>query len=185
MFRSRLLLRLERTIEAGMNDPMVLYETLKVYLMLGGKAPKVDDELVVTWMRKDWEENRYPGPQQPRRARGARKASARHAGARRRSTSRPSTSTAAGRIGAALAGAHEHGGPRLGADQDGRLRGAARAIFRCRRVAGRMRRWCSRRSTAANSTSSACPASTPMPASRTSTSPSSPRSPRKSSTTNG
>ncbi|MFI0844738.1 type VI secretion system membrane subunit TssM [Mesorhizobium sp. IMUNJ 23232] len=62
MFRSRLILRLERQIEAGMNDPLVLYETLKVYLMLGGKAPKVDDDLVVTWMRKDWEENLYPGP---------------------------------------------------------------------------------------------------------------------------
>jgi len=62
MFRSRLILRLERQIEAGMNDPLALYETLKVYLMLGGKAPKVDADLVETWMRKDWEENLYPGP---------------------------------------------------------------------------------------------------------------------------
>lgn len=62
MFRSRLILRLERQIDAGMNDPLALYETLKVYLMLGGKAPKVDDDLVEAWMRKDWEENLYPGP---------------------------------------------------------------------------------------------------------------------------
>ncbi|MER8433114.1 type VI secretion system membrane subunit TssM [Mesorhizobium caraganae] len=61
MFRSRLLFQLERTIEARMADPMVLYEPLKIYLMLGGKAPKVDDELVVTWLKRDWEQNRYPG----------------------------------------------------------------------------------------------------------------------------
>jgi type VI secretion system protein ImpL len=62
MFRSRLILQLERTIEASMNDPVALYEPLKVYLMLGGKAPKVDSELVVAWMQRDWELNRYPGP---------------------------------------------------------------------------------------------------------------------------
>lgn len=61
MFRSRLLFQLERTIDARMADPMALYEPLKIYLMLGGKAPKVDDELVVTWLKRDWEQNRYPG----------------------------------------------------------------------------------------------------------------------------
>ena len=61
MFRSRLLFQLERTIEAKMADPMALYEPWKIYLMLGGKAPKVDDELVVTWLKRDWEQNRYPG----------------------------------------------------------------------------------------------------------------------------
>jgi type VI secretion system protein ImpL len=60
-FRSRLLLQAERTIQARMADPAALYEPLKIYLMLGGKAPKVDDELVVSWMRQDWEQNRYPG----------------------------------------------------------------------------------------------------------------------------
>ncbi|MDX8479742.1 type VI secretion system membrane subunit TssM [Mesorhizobium sp. VK24D] len=60
-FRSRLLVQAERTIQARMADPIALYEPLKIYLMLGGKAPKVDDELVVSWMRQDWEENRYPG----------------------------------------------------------------------------------------------------------------------------
>ena len=63
MFRPRLLLRVEQAIEANMTDPLMLYEPLKIYFMLGGKAPKVDDELVVSWMKKDWEENRYPGPQ--------------------------------------------------------------------------------------------------------------------------
>ncbi|MDX8507938.1 type VI secretion system membrane subunit TssM [Mesorhizobium captivum] len=60
-FRSRLLVQAERTIQAKMADPIALYEPLKIYLMLGGKAPKVDDELVVSWMKQDWEENRYPG----------------------------------------------------------------------------------------------------------------------------
>ncbi|TPO11134.1 type VI secretion system membrane subunit TssM [Mesorhizobium sp. B1-1-5] len=60
-FRSRLLVQAERTIQAKMADPITLYEPLKIYLMLGGKAPKVDDELIVSWMKQDWEENRYPG----------------------------------------------------------------------------------------------------------------------------
>ncbi|MDG4874029.1 type VI secretion system membrane subunit TssM [Mesorhizobium sp. WSM4935] len=60
-FRSRLLVQAERTIQARMADPVALYEPLKIYLMLGGKAPKVDDELIVSWMKQDWEENRYPG----------------------------------------------------------------------------------------------------------------------------
>ncbi|MFC3321613.1 type VI secretion system membrane subunit TssM [Mesorhizobium cantuariense] len=60
-FRSRLLIQAERTIQAKMADPAALYEPLKIYLMLGGKAPKVDDALIVSWMRQDWEQNRYPG----------------------------------------------------------------------------------------------------------------------------
>ena len=63
MFRSRLLLQVERTIEAHMGNPSELYEPLKVYLMLGGRAPKADDELIVSWMKQDWEQNRYPGLQ--------------------------------------------------------------------------------------------------------------------------
>ena len=61
MFRSRLLIQAERTIQAKMADPAALYEPLKIYLMLGGKAPKVDDALIVSWMKQDWEQNRYPG----------------------------------------------------------------------------------------------------------------------------
>ena len=63
MFRSRLLLQVERTIQANISNPQALYEPLKIYLMLGGKAPKVDDELIVSWMKQDWEQNRYPGAQ--------------------------------------------------------------------------------------------------------------------------
>ncbi|MER8461532.1 type VI secretion system membrane subunit TssM [Mesorhizobium sp. M1396] len=61
MLRSRLLIQAERTIQAKMADPAALYEPLKIYLMLGGKAPKVDDALVISWMKQDWEQNRYPG----------------------------------------------------------------------------------------------------------------------------
>ncbi|WP_442920991.1 type VI secretion system membrane subunit TssM [Mesorhizobium sp. Cs1299R1N3] len=60
-FRSRLLVQAERTIQAKIADPIALYEPLKIYLMLGGKAPKVDNELIVSWMKQDWEVNRYPG----------------------------------------------------------------------------------------------------------------------------
>ena len=67
MFRSRLILRLERQIEAGMNDPLVLYETLKVYLMLGGKAPKVDKDLVETWMTQGLGGQPLSRPEQPQR----------------------------------------------------------------------------------------------------------------------
>ena len=63
LFRPRLLLHLERTIQAKMSDPVALYEALEVYLMLGGEAPKADDEQIVSWMKRDWEQNRYPGPQ--------------------------------------------------------------------------------------------------------------------------
>ncbi|TPM22335.1 type VI secretion system membrane subunit TssM [Mesorhizobium sp. B2-3-6] len=61
MLRSRLLIQAERTIQAKMGDPAALYVPLKIYLMLGGKAPKVDDALIVSWMKQDWEKNRYPG----------------------------------------------------------------------------------------------------------------------------
>ncbi|MEM8811298.1 MAG: type VI secretion system membrane subunit TssM [Pseudomonadota bacterium] len=61
MFRSRLILRLERQIEANINEPIFVYEAIKVYLMLGGKAPRVDKELIVAWMTRDWEENLYQG----------------------------------------------------------------------------------------------------------------------------
>ncbi len=39
----------------------MLYETLKVYLMLGGRAPKIDRDLVVGWLTRDWQDNLYPG----------------------------------------------------------------------------------------------------------------------------
>src|SRR5690606_10762130 len=39
-----------------------LYEALKVYLMLGGgPSVPVQKDLIMSWMRQDWEENLYPG----------------------------------------------------------------------------------------------------------------------------
>lgn len=56
----RLILRLEDQLEANMNDPTVVYETLKVYLMLGGDAV-LDPDLVYAWIKRDWETNLYRG----------------------------------------------------------------------------------------------------------------------------
>jgi type VI secretion system protein ImpL len=61
LMRPRLVLRLEQQIQKNINDPSFVYEALKVYLMLGGKAPAVDKELIVDWFVRDWEENMYPG----------------------------------------------------------------------------------------------------------------------------
>jgi type VI secretion system protein ImpL len=62
IFRSRLILHVEKQIETNRNDPEFLYEALKVYLMFGG-GPNVpvDKDLIMSWMRQDWEENLYPG----------------------------------------------------------------------------------------------------------------------------
>ncbi|HMO71706.1 MAG TPA: type VI secretion system membrane subunit TssM [Paracoccaceae bacterium] len=49
----RLLLRLENQMRASMNQPEVLYEVLKVYLMLGQQGP-LNAELVREWMASDW-----------------------------------------------------------------------------------------------------------------------------------
>ena len=38
-----------------------MYEALKVYLMLGGKAESVDKDLIVSWFSRDWEERAFPG----------------------------------------------------------------------------------------------------------------------------
>jgi type VI secretion system protein ImpL len=61
LMRPRLVLRLEQQIQKNINDPSFVYEALKVYLMLGGKAPVVDKDLIVDWFAADWEENMYPG----------------------------------------------------------------------------------------------------------------------------
>jgi type VI secretion system protein ImpL len=60
MFRSRLIYRMEEVLEANRNTPGYLYEALKVYIMLGGLQP-LDRELVISWMRRDWADNLYPG----------------------------------------------------------------------------------------------------------------------------
>lgn len=64
MFRSRLTLRLEQQLEGFVRSGEVLavYETLKVYKLLGGVAPKSDDQIIIAWFRDDWRKNLYPGP---------------------------------------------------------------------------------------------------------------------------
>ena len=60
MFRSRLIYRMEEVLDANRTSPGFLYEALKVYLMLGSQQP-ADRELIVSWMRRDWADNLYPG----------------------------------------------------------------------------------------------------------------------------
>ncbi|MEX0279281.1 MAG: type VI secretion system membrane subunit TssM, partial [Ruegeria sp.] len=52
-FLPRLLLRLEEQMSANINNPDVLYEALKVYLMLGLQGP-MNQDLVREWMNIDW-----------------------------------------------------------------------------------------------------------------------------------
>ena len=52
-FLPRLLLRLEDQIQGNINNPDILYETLKVYLMLGQQGP-MNTEFVTEWMNQDW-----------------------------------------------------------------------------------------------------------------------------------
>ncbi|HEY1944014.1 MAG TPA: type VI secretion system membrane subunit TssM [Roseiarcus sp.] len=61
LMRPRLILSLEQQIQKNVADPAFVYEALKVYLMLGGKAPKVDKDLIVNWFARDWEERAFPG----------------------------------------------------------------------------------------------------------------------------
>lgn len=61
MFRSRMIYRLEELLESNRNNVSFSYEALKVYMMLGGlQAP--DKELILSWWRRDWADNLYPGP---------------------------------------------------------------------------------------------------------------------------
>ncbi len=53
-FLPRLLLRLEEQMTANMNNPDLLYEALKIYLMLGSQGP-LNTDLVKEWMNIDWE----------------------------------------------------------------------------------------------------------------------------------
>ncbi len=61
LMRPRLILSLEQQIQKNIADPTYVYEALKVYLMLGGKAPSVDKALIVSWFARDWEERLFPG----------------------------------------------------------------------------------------------------------------------------
>jgi type VI secretion system protein ImpL len=61
LMRPRLILALEQQIQKNIDNPTFVYEALKVYLMLGGKAPQVDRDLILSWFRRDWEERAFPG----------------------------------------------------------------------------------------------------------------------------
>ena len=63
MLRTRIILRLERQLETLVadNETLGIYEVLKVYLMLGGKAGRYNEDLVVSYVTRDWENNLYPG----------------------------------------------------------------------------------------------------------------------------
>ena len=61
LMRPRLILSLEQQIQHNINDPAYIYEALKVYLMLGGKAPFVDKDLIEDWFTHEWEERVFPG----------------------------------------------------------------------------------------------------------------------------
>ena len=61
LMRPRLLLRLEQQIRDHMDDPPYLIATLKVYLMLGGTASKVDNGQILDWFTQDWDRSMYPG----------------------------------------------------------------------------------------------------------------------------
>ena len=56
----RLIARLETQLRGALNQPDLLYEGTRVYLMLGNKGP-MDAELVRTWMDYSWQAD-LPGP---------------------------------------------------------------------------------------------------------------------------
>jgi type VI secretion system protein ImpL len=61
LMRPRLVLSLEQQIQKNINNPTFVYEALKVYLMLGGKAPNVDKDLILSWFARDWEQRTFAG----------------------------------------------------------------------------------------------------------------------------
>ena len=60
LLRPRLLYRLEEELNARIADAGFVYQALKVYMMLGGLHPP-DQDLIKSWMQRDWAENLYPG----------------------------------------------------------------------------------------------------------------------------
>ena len=59
----RIILRLEDQIRRNMNEPVALYEPLKVYLMLGGAAPNgsIDKDVIRNYVERDFASNLYSG----------------------------------------------------------------------------------------------------------------------------
>ncbi|WP_102107678.1 type VI secretion system membrane subunit TssM [Oceaniglobus roseus] len=60
MLLPRLMLRLEEQMQANINNPDLLYEALKIYLMLGLVGP-MNADIVKEWAALDWELS-FPGP---------------------------------------------------------------------------------------------------------------------------
>ncbi len=56
----RLLLRTEAVMRENAQEPLALYEPLKVYLMLGGQGP-LSPGSVRAWVKSDWANELYPG----------------------------------------------------------------------------------------------------------------------------
>ena len=59
----RIILRLEDQMERNLNNPVELYEPLKVYLMLGGAAPegRINPDTVRNYVERDFARNLFPG----------------------------------------------------------------------------------------------------------------------------
>ena len=60
LLRPRLLLSLEQQLRANVADPNFVYEGLKIYLMVGAKAPKLEKSVILNWFTRQWETD-YPG----------------------------------------------------------------------------------------------------------------------------
>ncbi|MDB5447369.1 MAG: hypothetical protein JWQ97_2686, partial [Phenylobacterium sp.] len=56
----RVLLRQEHYMQDHRQEPLKLYEPLKVYLMLGGQGP-LDPKAARAWIAADWEADSFPG----------------------------------------------------------------------------------------------------------------------------
>ena len=56
----RLLLRLEAVMKANSGDPTLVYEPLKVYLILGQQGP-MNAKAVAAWVTTDWATDVFPG----------------------------------------------------------------------------------------------------------------------------
>jgi type VI secretion system protein ImpL len=70
LLRPRLILRIEEQLQAFVlgNETRAIYETLKVYKLLGGLAPEPEDDLIRAWFRQDWKDVMYQGiTQEPAR----------------------------------------------------------------------------------------------------------------------
>jgi type VI secretion system protein ImpL len=61
LLRPRLIYRMEEQLKAKADDVAYLYDTLKIYLMLG-RLKTVDRKLLLGWMENDWAQNLYPDP---------------------------------------------------------------------------------------------------------------------------